>query len=586
MFDSLQSRLGATFDRLRGRGALSEADVEEALKDIRTALVEADVALPVVKDFIDRVRPRAIGADVIRSVTPGQLVVKIVHDALVETLGTENATLNLGSPPAPILMVGLQGSGKTTTSAKLASMLTTREKKKVLMASLDVSRPAAMEQLRVLGEQAGVATLPIVLGQDPVAIAKRAMASAKVGGYDVLILDTAGRQHIDEQLMAEVAQVKAQTNPHETLLVADSLTGQDAVNIAKSFNERVSISGIILTRADGDARGGAALSMRAVTGAPIKFLGVGEKLDALEAFHPDRVARRILDMGDVVSLVEKAAETFDKEEAEKLAAKMKKGSFDMNDLAQQLQQMKKLGGMQGVLSMLPGVGKVKSQLDAAGLDDKILTRQEAIISSMTKHERRDPDVINGSRRKRIASGAGVEVSEVNKLLKMHRQMSDMMKKVGKGGRAMQGLSAMFGGGGNAANAARNDAQETLIGFERRKNDMALKIRLARAGTKKRPHYNIVIADSRSPRDGRFIEKIGFYSPLLPREHADRLKLDVEKAKGWIAKGATASDRVHRFLSDAGVVKARVHNNPKKALPKKKAQERAAAAAKAAEAPAA
>jgi signal recognition particle subunit SRP54 len=447
MFDSLQSRLGATFDRLRGRGALSEADVEEALKDIRTALVEADVALPVVKDFIDRVRPRAIGTDVIRSVTPGQLVVKIVHDALVETLGTENATLNLGSPPAPILMVGLQGSGKTTTSAKLASMLTTREKKKVLMASLDVSRPAAMEQLRVLGEQAGVATLPIVLGQGPIDIARRAMASAKVGGYDVLILDTAGRQHIDEQLMAEVAQIKAQVNPHETLLVADSLTGQDAVNIAKSFNERVSISGIILTRADGDARGGAALSMRAVTGAPIKFLGVGEKLDALEAFHPDRVARRILDMGDVVSLVEKAAETFDKEKAEKLAAKMKKGSFDMDDLAQQLQQMKKLGGMQGVLSMLPGVGKVKDQLAASGMDDKILTRQEAIISSMTKYERRDPDVINGSRRKRIASGAGVEVSDVNKLLKMHRQMSDMMKKMGKGGRAMQGLAGMFGGGG-------------------------------------------------------------------------------------------------------------------------------------------
>ncbi len=447
MFDSLQSRLGATFDRLRGRGALTEADVEEALKDIRTALVEADVALPVVKDFIDKVRPRAVGADVIRSVTPGQLVVKIVHDVLVETLGSDSSALNLGSPPAPILMVGLQGSGKTTSSAKLATMLTTREKKKVLMASLDVSRPAAMEQLRVLGEQAGVATLPIVAGQDPVAIAKRAMASAKVGGYDVLILDTAGRQHIDEQLMAEVAQVKAQVSPHETLLVADSLTGQDAVNIAKSFNERVSLSGIILTRADGDARGGAALSMRAVTGAPIKFLGVGEKLDALEAFHPDRVARRILDMGDVVSLVEKAAETFDKEQSEKLAAKMKKGSFDMNDLAQQLQQMKKLGGMQGVLSMLPGVGKVKSQLDAAGLDDKILTRQEAIISSMTKHERRDPDVINGSRRKRIAAGAGVEVSEVNKLLKMHRQMSDVMKKVGKGGRAMQGLSAMFGGGG-------------------------------------------------------------------------------------------------------------------------------------------
>ena len=444
MFDSLQSRLGATFDRLRGRGALTEADVEEGLKDIRTALVEADVALPVVKDFIDKVRPRAIGEGVIRSVTPGQQVVKIVHDALVETLGTENATLDLGSPPAPILMVGLQGSGKTTTSAKLASMLQGREKKKVLMASLDVSRPAAMEQLRVLGEQAGVATLPIVVGQGPVDIARRAMASAKVGGYDVLILDTAGRQHIDEQLMTEVAQIKAQVNPHETLLVADSLTGQDAVNIAKSFNARVPLSGIILTRADGDARGGAALSMRAVTGAPIKFLGVGEKLDALEAFHPQRVANRILDMGDVVSLVEKAAETIDKEKAEKIAAKMKKGSFDMDDLAEQLKQMKKLGGMQGVLSMLPGVGKVKSQLDAAGLDDKILTRQEAIIQSMTKVERSDPDVINGSRRKRIAAGAGVDVSEVNKLLKMHRQMADMMKKMGKGGR-MPMMPGMGGG---------------------------------------------------------------------------------------------------------------------------------------------
>jgi len=447
MFDSLQQRLGATFDKLRGRGALSESDVDEGLADIRTALIEADVALPVVKDFIDKVRPKAIGESVIRSVTPGQQIVKIVHDQLVETLGTENSSLDIGSPPAPILMVGLQGSGKTTTSAKLALMLQTREKKRVLMASLDVHRPAAMEQLKILGEQAGVPTLPIIAGQGPLEIAKRALASAKVGGYDVLILDTAGRQHIDDQLMTEVAQVKAQTNPHETLLVADSLTGQDAVNIAKSFNERVAISGIILTRADGDARGGAALSMRSVTGAPIKFLGVGEKLDALEAFHPARVASRILDMGDVVSLVEKAAETFDKEQSEKLAKKMKKGEFDMNDLAQQLQQMKKLGGMSGVLAMLPGVGKMKDQLAGAGIDDKILTRQEAVISSMTRQERANPDVINGSRRKRIAAGAGVDVSEVNKLLKMHRQMSDMMKKMGKGGRAMQGLASMFGGGG-------------------------------------------------------------------------------------------------------------------------------------------
>ena len=444
MFESLQSRLGGVFDKLRGRGALSEADVDAALAEVRTALIDADVALPVVKTFIEKVRPRAIGESVIRSVSPGQQVVKIVHDVLVETLGSDNEALAIGSPPAPILMVGLQGSGKTTTSAKLGLLLTAKEKKKVLMASLDVNRPAAMEQLRVLGEQAGVATLPVVAGQDPLAIARRAMASAKVGGYDVVILDTAGRQSIDEQLMSEVAAIKAATNPHETLLVADSLTGQDAVNIARNFNERLKLSGIILTRVDGDARGGAALSMRQVTGAPIKYLGAGEKLDALEVFHPARVAARILDMGDVVSLVEKAAETFDKQEAEKIAAKMKKGSFDMNDLKSQLNQMKKLGGMKGVLGMLPGVGKIKGQLQAAGLDDRILTRQEAIICSMTKEERSDPDVINGSRRKRIAAGAGVEVSEVNKLLKMHRQMADMMKKMGKGARGPQMPGGMPG----------------------------------------------------------------------------------------------------------------------------------------------
>src|SRR5580692_11793628 len=332
LFESLQSRLGGVFDKLRGRGALSEADVDAALSEVRTALIDADVALPVVKDFIEKVRPRAIGENVIRSVSPGQQVVKIVHDVLVETLGAQNAALSLGSPPAPILMVGLQGSGKTTTSAKLGLLLQSKEKKRVLMASLDVNRPAAMEQLRVLGEQAGVATLPVVAGQDPLTIARRAMASAKVGGYDVLILDTAGRQSIDEQLMAEVAAIKAATNPHETLLVADSLTGQDAVHIAKNFNDRLALTGIILTRVDGDARGGAALSMKSVTGAPIKFLGAGEKLEALEAFHPARVAPRILDMGDVVSLVERAAETMDKAEGEKLAAKMKKGQFDMNDL--------------------------------------------------------------------------------------------------------------------------------------------------------------------------------------------------------------------------------------------------------------
>ncbi|MGD0143113.1 MAG: signal recognition particle protein [Rhizomicrobium sp.] len=442
MFDALQTRLGGVFDKLRGRGALSEADVDEALREVRDSLIDADVALPVVKEFIDKVRPRAIGEDVIRSVTPGQQVVKIVHDVLVETLGSESAGLELGSPPAPILMVGLQGSGKTTTSAKLAMMLQNRDKKRVLMASLDVRRPAAMEQLKILGEQAGVPTLPILANQMPLDIAKRALAAAKVGGYDAVILDTAGRQHIDEALMSEVAQVRDAVKPHETLLVADSLTGQDAVNIAKSFKERVTISGIILTRSDGDARGGAALSMRSVTGAPIKFLGTGEKLDALEAFHPARVAARILDMGDVVSLVERAAETLDKEKAEKIARKMKKGEFDMNDLAEQLRQMTKLGGMQGVLAMLPGVGKIKNQMAAAGLDDSILKRQEAIILSMTKTERTKPDIINGSRRKRIAGGAGVEVQDVNKLLKMHRQMSDMMKRMGKMGGKMP-----FGMGG-------------------------------------------------------------------------------------------------------------------------------------------
>ncbi|HUJ03098.1 MAG TPA: signal recognition particle protein [Rhizomicrobium sp.] len=447
MFDSLQSRLGATFDRLRGRGALTEADVDEGLKDIRDSLIEADVALPVVDEFLARLRPRAVGEEVIRSVTPGQQLVKIVADVLTETLGAESAGLNLGSPPAPVLMVGLQGSGKTTSSAKLGLMLQNKEKKRVLMASLDVHRPAAQEQLKILGEQAGVATLPVIAGQGPLEIARRAMASARVGGYDVLILDTAGRQHIDEQLMTEVAQVRDQVNPHETILVADSLTGQDAVNIAKSFNERVKLSGIILTRADGDARGGAALSMRAVTGAPIKFLGTGEKLDALEAFHPARVAARILDMGDVVSLVEKAAETIDREKAEKIAAKMKRGEFDMNDFAEQLRQMKKLGGMSGVLGMLPGIGKVKDQIAAAGFDEKMFDRQEAIISSMTKKEREKPDIINGSRRKRIAAGAGVEVQDVNKLMKMHRQMADMMKQMKKmGGRIPGGLSALMGGG--------------------------------------------------------------------------------------------------------------------------------------------
>ena len=445
MFDALTARMQSVFDGLTGRGALSEADVDAALREVRKALIEADVALPVIKDFLAKVRERAIGHDVLRSVTPGQQIVKIVHDVLVDTLGAEAQGLDLDvTPPAVVMMIGLQGSGKTTTTAKIGLRLTTRDKKKVLMASLDVRRPAAQEQLKVLGEQTGVATLPIIAGQNPTDIAKRAMQAAKLSGYDVVILDTAGRLHIDEGLMAEIAQVRDIVRPHETLLVADSLAGQDSVNVAKTFNERIGLSGIVLTRIDGDGRGGAALSMRAVTGAAIKLLGTGEKLDALEDFHPRRIAGRILGQGDVVSLVERAAETLDQEKAEKIAAKMQKGVFDLDDLGEQLRQMRRMGGMQGILAMLPGIAKVKDQLNSAGLDEKLLKRQEAIISSMTKEERKTPDVLNGSRRKRIAMGSGVDVSDVNKLLKMHRQMADMMKKMNKGGRGMR--SALFGGG--------------------------------------------------------------------------------------------------------------------------------------------
>ncbi|MGQ0741852.1 MAG: signal recognition particle protein [Alphaproteobacteria bacterium] len=433
MFDVLQAKLTEALDRLKRKGALSPEDIDAALAEVRAALLDADVALSVVNEFLARTREKAVGEAVIRSVTPGQQVVKIVHDELVRALGSEGAALSLGAPPAPVLMVGLQGSGKTTTAAKLARHLQTREKKRVLMASLDVNRPAAMEQLKVLGEQAGVSTLPIVVRQTATDIAKRAIASARVGGYDVVVLDTAGRQHIDDALMKEVAAVRDIAKPHETLLVADAMTGQDAVNIARNFHARVPLSGIILTRADGDARGGAALSMRAVTGAPIKFLGTGEKLDALEAFYPERIATRILGMGDVVSLVEKAAETVDREQAEKFARKLKKGEFDFNDLLEQLRQMRKMGGMEGILGMLPGIAKVRGQIAAAGFDDGLLKRQEAIVHSMTRDERADPDLLNGSRRKRIAKGAGVEVSDVNKLCKMQRGMADMMKRMGKGG---------------------------------------------------------------------------------------------------------------------------------------------------------
>jgi len=447
MFENLTQRLGDVFDRLTRRGALSEGDVDAAMREVRVALLEADVALPVVKDFIDKVKAKAVGETVIKSVTPGQMVVKIVHDHLVETLGAESAGLNLqATPPVPILMVGLQGSGKTTTTAKIAMRLTNRERKRVLMASLDTRRPAAMQQLAVLGEQTGVDTLNIVPGEPPLAIAKRAVVTAKLGGYDVLMLDTAGRLHVDDDLMREVAAVRDATSPAETLLVADAMTGQDAVNVAQNFKDRVGLTGIVLTRVDGDARGGAALSMRAVTGCPIKLLGVGEKLDALEDFHPSRVAGRILGMGDVVGLVEKAAETIERDEAEKLAAKLEKGNFDLNDLSQQLKQLQKMGGLGGVMGMLPGVGKIQKQLSQANIDERILKRQQAIISSMTKEERKKPELIKASRKQRIANGSGVSVADVNKLLKQHLEMQRMMKqmkKLGQKGLMRQGLSALM-----------------------------------------------------------------------------------------------------------------------------------------------
>lgn len=443
MFESLTTRLTGVFDRLKRRGALSEADVAEAMREIRIALLEADVALPVVKDLVARVRERAVGQEVVKSITPGQMVVKIVHDELVAILGSETSELHLSTPPAVVLMVGLQGSGKTTTSAKLGRRLRLKERRKVLLASLDTQRPAAQTQLEVLARQSEVASLPIVPGQRALDIARRALDTARREGVDVLVLDTAGRLSIDDALMQELVQIRDLARPQETLLVADALTGQDAVNTARIFNERVGLSGIVLTRMDGDARGGAALSMRHVTGQPIKLVGMGEKLDALEPFHPERVASRILDMGDVVSLVEKAAELVDKDEAEKLARKLAKGSFDLSDLRGQLQQMRKMGGMKGILGKLPGVQKVQKQLEEAKLDERVIARQCAIIDSMTKKERRNADLLNASRKKRIAAGSGTTVQDVNRLLKQHRQMQDMMKRVKKAG----GLQNLFGRGG-------------------------------------------------------------------------------------------------------------------------------------------
>jgi signal recognition particle subunit SRP54 len=450
MFESLSERLGSIFEGLTKRGALGEKEVASALREVRRALIEADVALDVVREFTESVRDKAVGAEVLKSVTPGQMVVKIVHDELVAMLGSEAQGIDLNAPaPVVMMMVGLQGSGKTTTTAKIAQRLSGRNRAKVLMASLDTRRPAAQEQLRQLGEQTGIETLPVIAGQSPVEIADRAGKAARLGGYDVLILDTAGRTHIDEPLMQEMADVKARANPHEILLVADALTGQDAVNLARSFDDRVGITGIVLTRVDGDGRGGAALSMRAVTGKPIKLIGTGEKLDALEEFHPGRIADRILGMGDIVSLVEKAAETIDSEKAAAMAKRMQKGQFDLEDLSEQLNQMQNLGGMGSILGLLPGIGKMKKQIEAAGLDDSIFKRQQAIISSMTRKERRNPKVLNASRKKRVAAGSGTSVQEVNKLLKMHIQMAGMMKKMGKQGALGalgRGLMGKMGGG--------------------------------------------------------------------------------------------------------------------------------------------
>jgi len=446
MFNALTEKLGDVFDRLKKRGSLTEADVDAALREVRVALLDADVALPVAKDFIAKVRELAVGEDLLRSVSPGQLVVKIVHDQLIEMLGKESVGINYtGTPPVAILMVGLQGSGKTTTSAKLGLHITKREKKKVLLASLDVYRPAAQQQLATLGEQTEVDCLTSVIGEKPTAITQRAMQKAKLEAYDVVILDTAGRLHIDTELMAEVAQVRDIAKPTETLLVSDAMTGQDAVNVAREFNEKVGITGIILTRVDGDARGGAALSMRQVTGCPIKFLGVGEKTEALEAFQAERIAGSILGMGDIVGLVEKAQDVVDAEDAEKMAKKMMKGEFTLEDMATQLAQVRKMGSLEGLMGMLPGAAKAKKQMAEANLDEKLLARQEAIIGSMTKKERQRPKILNGSRRKRIAAGSGTTVQDVNRVLKQYKQMSTMMKKMGKMGKKgmMRGISQMM-----------------------------------------------------------------------------------------------------------------------------------------------
>ena len=439
MFENLTNKFEEIFSSLKKAPSLDEAQVDEGLRGIRQALLEADVSLDVAKDFIEKVKPKALGQEIIRSTSPGDMVVKIVYDELVDLLGATNNEINLNAvPPVPMMLVGLQGSGKTTTTAKLAKFLENNKKKKVMMVSLDIYRPAAQEQLRSLGEQNNILTLPIIEGQQPADICRRAISAANLNGAEIILFDTAGRTQIDLQMMSEIKQIEAVINPTETFLVADSLTGQVAASVAKEFKNTVNLSGIILTRADGDARGGAAVSMKYVSNVPIKFLGIGEKIDNLEVFHPDRIANRILGMGDIVSLVEKAAQDLGEENLKKAEENLKKGQFSMEDYLSQLRQMKKMGGIEGIMSFMPGVSKIKSQMDSAGIDESIITKNEAVILSMTKQERENPKIINGSRKKRIANGSGTDIATINKLLKQFKMMSEMMKKMSKGN--MKGMA--------------------------------------------------------------------------------------------------------------------------------------------------
>lgn len=459
MFQSLTEKLGNVFDKLRGKGSLSQEDVDLALREIRVALLEADVALPVVKDFVERIRIKAVGQDIVKSVSPAQMVVKIVNDEMVALLGSESTDLSFaGTPPAVYLMVGLQGSGKTTSTAKISKYLTDKLRKKVLMASLDTYRPAAQDQLAQLGTQTGIATLPIVTGEDPLTITKRALTEGRLGGYDVVMLDTAGRLAIDDVLMNEVVAIRDVAKPVETLLVVDAMTGQDAVNTASTFDSKVGITGLMLTRVDGDARGGAAMSMRAVTGKPIKLMGIGEKWDALEPFHADRIVSRILGMGDVVSLVEKAIETVNEAEAEDMAKRFNEGRFDLNDMLNQFRQMKRMGGIGSLMKMLPGLGRYSEQIDSANLDNSVLKHQEAIILSMTKAERVKPSLLNAKRRQRIAAGSGTSVQDVNRLIKQYEQMETMMRRMKK-----MGISGMMGA---MKNFMGKDDQDKLAEMQR------------------------------------------------------------------------------------------------------------------------